>query len=260
VAHHDRVTTSSPHLHDVDGQTVALGRVPQWDDNNARYLAAPRAVDKATRLRVMHRAFVPVLNQDDVGACEAFQGIDALGCAPLHKTGEYTARTATDAAFRLYEYVTHNDEFDGAWTYNGNPDSSPHGSGDDTGTSTLALCKALKAMGKISRYEWITGDDPELLLHHLDKGGADNRGTVILTGWGWTRSMCQTGSDGQMTVKGPDIGGHATTLRGYNRHTGRLCGRNHWTTRWGLNGEYEIRLTDAGNRMRENGDQAVIYR
>jgi hypothetical protein len=170
---------------------------------------------------------------------------------PAPRTTPRSASTTT---------ITHNDEFPGAWTYNGNPDTSPHGSGDDTGTSTLALCRALKAQGKISRYEWITGDDPEELLHHLDKGGADGKGTIILTGWGWTRSMCQTGPDGQMKVTGPDIGGHATTLRGYNRTTGRIRGRNHWTPDWGLHGEYEITIADAGNRMTEGGDQAVIYR
>lgn len=254
---------------------VAFGRIPQWDPQNARYLARPRAEAKPTRTRVLHRAWLPVLDQDDVGACEAFQGVDALGSAPLYRTAEllglshvghnpdYTkAEALADVAFRWYDALTHRDEFDGAYTYNGNPTASPHGTGQDTGTSTLALCKYLKDQGRITRYEWITGDDPDLLLHHLDQGGTDGKGTVILTGWGWTRSMCQPGPDGVIKVAGPDIGGHATILRGYHRINGvwRLRGRNHWTTGWGLAGEYEISVADAGNRMAEGGDQAVIYR
>lgn len=255
------MTADSPHVHDVNGTRVALGRIERWDPANERFLAAPKPARPA-RNQVMHHAWLPILNQDDVGACEAFQGVDALTSTPLRKPGEYPAGTADDAAFRLYDYVTHHDEYPGAWTYNGSPHTSPHGDGQDTGTSTLDLCQALKAQGRITRYEWITGDDPEQLLHHIDQGGADGNGTVILTGWGWTQSMCATGSDGQMVVTGPDIGGHATILRGYHRVDGvwRLRGRNHWTPAWGLKGEYEISVADAATRMAEGGDQAVLYR
>lgn len=269
------MTADTPHVATVDGMRVAFGRVPQWDPANAQYLARTvhTFAERPTRTRVMHRAWLPVLDQQDVGACEPFQGVDALGSAPLYRKAEllglsqaghhpgYTKADAlADVGFRWYDAITHRDEFPGAYSYNGDPAASPHGTGQDTGTSTLALCQYLKDQGLITRYEWITGDDPEALLYHLDKGGPDGRGTVILTGWGWTQSMCRPGSDGRITVKGPDIGGHATILRGYDRRTGRIRGRNHWRPDWGLAGEYEITVADAGNRMREGGDQAVIYR
>jgi hypothetical protein len=265
--------TDSPHVRTVDGMRLAFGRVEQWDDRNARHLAAPAPRQHPDRARVMHPAHLPILNQDDVGACEAFQGVDALGCTPLYRTAEllglstvghnpgYTKADAlADVAFRWYDVITHDDEFDGAYTYNGSPNRSPHGSGDDTGTSTLALCRMLKARGLITRYEWITGGDVDLVLHHLDHGGDDGRGTVILTGWGWTQSMCQPGPAGIITTRGPDIGGHATILRGFDRRERLIVGRNHWTATWGSAGEYAIRFEDVANRMAEGGDQAVIYR
>jgi hypothetical protein len=255
--------TDSPHVRTVDGMRLAFGRVEQWDDRNTRHLAAPAPRQHPDRARVMHRAHLPILDQQDVGACEAFQGVDALGCTPLwrgHGQDLIDRSNATDTALRWYDLLTHDDEFDGAWSYGGDPHAHPLGSGDDTGTSTLALCRMLKARGLITRYEWITGNDVDAVLHHLDHGGDDGKGTVILTGWGWTQSMCQPGPAGIITARGPDIGGHATILRGFDRRERLIVGRNHWSRSWGNAGEYAIRFEDVANRMAEGGDQAVIYR
>jgi hypothetical protein len=237
-----RSVTDSPHVRTVDGRQVAFGRIPQWDDRNALHLAAPAPQQHPDRNRVMHRSHLPILDQDDVGACEAFQGVDALGCTPLwrgHGQDLVDRSNANDTAFRWYDLLTHDDEFDGAWSYNGNPSTRPHGSGDDTGTSTLALCRMLKQRGLITRYEWITGDDVDLVLHHLDHGGDDGTGTVILTGWPWTDGMTRPDPTGLIRATGPVVGGHATILRGFDRRTRRIRGRNHWTSAWGYHGEYD---------------------
>jgi hypothetical protein len=255
--------TDSPHVRTVDGMRLAFGRVEQWDDRNARHLAAPAPRQHPDRARVMHRAHLPILDQQDVGACEAFQGVDALGCTPLWRGQgqDLIDRTnATDTAFRWYDLVTHDDEFDGAWSYGGDPRAHPLGSGDDTGTSTLALCRMLKARGLITRYEWITGERrrprPAPPRPRRRRRPRDRHPHRL----------------GMVTEHVP-----ARPRRHHHRpRPGHRRARHHpprvrpprtphrrpqpLDRDWGNAGEYAIRFEDVANRMAEGGDQAVIYR
>jgi hypothetical protein len=253
-----RVFQIDEHAWRVDGRVIAMGHVPRWDDRNLNFLATAQA--PTTRTHVLHRCWLPLLDQDDVGACVGFTGTDALGAVPLYRPRSLVRTVAggNDHGFATYSVLTSRDTFAGTWLYNGSPIDRPHGTGQDTGTSLLSLCQFLLFQGKITRYEWVRGN-VELLLAKLG-GSGDDKGTVVLTGWEWTEGMLSPERDGLIQPTGRYIGNHATMLRGFQRRRNRVRLRNHWGASWGLGGEAELTIDAVQNRMDEGGQQVVLYR
>jgi hypothetical protein len=240
---------------------VRLGRHHRLD---ARSLDFLHRHDTTQRLRtVRHKIPIPVLDQEDLGR----QGIDTSRLVPgAHRVdalGSCTANAGTAAlafllraaeladvglsmtdpvvceeyAIRLYHEETAADDLPGEWP--------PH----DQGSSGLGIARVLKARGLIGGYVHATTADD--LVSLLQTG-------PVLIGVPWFQAWFTPDADGFIDSGKWAIsklaGGHEILAVGVDEVAQDAAGhvipertvirlRNSWSTRWGLAGEFRLRLS-----------------
>lgn len=180
------------------------------------------------------------LNQQSVGACTAFAADGAANHAPLHATG--TRRYTNEDSFRLYDWVTHNDPYDGAWSYSGSGDS---GTGQDTGSDGLSAAKGMVHFARAVSYTHAFGPD------HLAAGL--QYGTFII-GIDWYDGMFYPASNGLVTISGSIAGGHEILVDGFNATTRRFRLNNSWGNGWGVYGRCYFEWDTMATLLGAGGD------
>lgn len=203
-----------------------LGRFVEHDERSWNFQAerAPALVS------VLHHRRSKPFDQGQLGSCTGNAMTGLLDTAPFTHShlGERTA-------LKLYEYAT---------TVDSDPGSYPP---DDTGSSGLAVAKAAKHYGYITKYSHAFGLQHALAALAL---------APVITGMNWYDSFDQPGPDGLITIT-PDAsvrGGHEVEVLGLDvdAQTVRIC--NSWDTSWGDAGYCTLGWSDWDRLLSEQGD------
>lgn len=186
-----------------------LGRHVEHDPRSRAYPAQAAPLSAAD---VVHEHYGVVLNQGQLGSCTGNAGAQSLMTAPLRRR----PRTMTQRkAVSLYSRATVIDGFDG--------DYPP----DDTGSSGLAVCKAMVETGYISSYEWAFG---------IDHAKAALGAGPVMCGTAWYESMFEPDRRGEVTIGGQIAGGHEYLCLGYVEDGDYFLFLNSWGRHWGVPG------------------------
>lgn len=220
-----------------------LGRHVEHDPRSHEYPLPRRA---APRSNVQHPTYGDVLNQGNIGACTGFAAAHILNTGPLLRAAlvakKLPLRTTADAK-EYYHLATALDAWPGVW-----PPS-------DTGSSGLAVAKALKKLGLIKSYQWAFGVDGVL--------GAIASGS-LLVGTPWYENFFYPDKDGLVKIGGRIAGGHEYVVTGYqivNRTSisqNLFWCRNSWGIRWGKIGGFCMTVKTMERLLAQNGDALYL--
>jgi hypothetical protein len=198
-----------------------LGRLAEWDSRSDRFLI--RSLLPSTMMREP-RSYswpisIPVLNQGQQGACVGFTCSEELAAQPKIVKG-----IDNTFAFNLYWDIQDDDE----WSGSERPGSVPQ----SAGTSIHAAARLLCFRGFWPTYTWAKALDEVKAVVSWDG--------PMVAGTSWYTGMMETDEDGFVWPTGYIEGGHAWLVRGYNLKRRAFRCRNHWTTQWGIGGEFWV--------------------
>jgi hypothetical protein len=219
-------------LERVEAAVRTYGRHIEHDIESRRFPA-----ETAPLRSVTHQHYGAVLDQGQLGSCTGNAAAQAMNTAPLYD-GKRRLLTEQDAV-AIYSWATHHDSCAGVYPP------------DDTGSSGLAVAKALKKLGLITGYHHAFGLDHTL--------GALILGPVII-GTAWTERMETPDTNGTIHYSPEDavVGGHETCLVGIDVERRRVRGLNSWSTAWGDGGFYWLSFDDLGALLADRGDATVL--
>jgi len=169
------------------------------------------------------------LNQGNSGKCVGFAIAHEFAAAPKQ------CNSSAGTANAIYNYAQKVDKY---------PD------GPGTGTSLLAGCKAAKAMGWISAYNWCMG-----LQALISTVGY--KGPVVIA-VPWNASMNIPGKAGFLNPRGKFTARHALLCKGVNTKGGLFVLHNSWGTNWGKGGDCYITYGNMDTLL-ANGGEAVVF-
>jgi hypothetical protein len=141
----------------------------------------------------------------------------------------------TDAE-QIYSLATHLDPWDGEW-----PPT-------DTGSSSLAACKAAQQLKVGKEYRWALAGGADAVVQQIVDGTTVGVGTWWYEGGFSPKRRKQGGVYIEMT--GQRVGGHQWRIRGYDEHTDMLLGRC-W---WGSFRDFWISRTHLAELLADDGD------
>lgn len=224
-----------------------LGRHLELDARSLAHTVEREFADRAVAIRpAAHPPSIGILDQGAVGSCTGNAGTyklsaeaGASGLAGLRLDGLGLGLAPADEpanerfALALYHEATINDGFDGTYPP------------DDTGSSGLGVCRALKAAGLISSYAWATTVRGLGVL--MQTGG-------VMAGVPWLRAFSEPDSGGfidsnPLWAQSGVVGGHelywATLERWDDRDLSKcvVAFPNSWGTSWGDAGWGRLRLS-----------------
>ncbi len=211
--------------------TYPLGRLLNHDPRSLGFPAQVGEIAKS----VDWKLYAPVLNQEDLGSCTGNAAAQCLNSKPYHKLWSryYVQADAVD----FYSRATKLDPWDGEY-----PPT-------DTGSSGLAVAKALKNLGLISSYRHAFG---------LEHTRAALQSGPVLVGTNWYSSMFAPNL-GWVSPKGSPVGGHEYLLVGDNLK-GRLKFLNSWGRGWAMKGNFYMSYESFGRLLGEQGDATVLIK
>jgi hypothetical protein len=236
-----------------DQMERGLGRIQQHDPRSLNFPIPMGSAEVPIRppRNVTHRFYGGVRDQLNIGACTYFSVGDYYSAAPFYRGAEKHLFTQ-EACFRGYSRVTEVDTFPGKWYFDGfNPDGTVRGRGEDTGSSSGGMWRALKEAGLASRVEWAFG------VEHLLDALID---TPICIGIPWRSAMFTPDRDGMVHYIGDVVGGHEITIMRCRVDTRRVLIPNHWGPDWGVRGWFSMTWDDLGQALADGGDAARFYR
>lgn len=208
--------------------THTYGRVEEWDDRDAKYLAARLLPDAWPKVQRRRWSTGPVLDQGQRNACVGFAVKQFLMTTPVR-----SGLTTPPSPIEIYDLARHLDD-------------DPTNDNSDTGTSVRAGLQAAQAEGHIKTYLWVhTVDDIARWL--LRFGG-------VIIGVRWLDGMEETDTDGYIHARGAFLGNHCTFLKGVDRATETFYGVNSWGPSWGEWGHFKLRFADMGTLLNQNGE------
>lgn len=176
------------------------------------------------------------LDQGDVGRCTGYSAATCMNSVPYYQErrklnkGRYLGPLQGDT---FYHEATINDPFPGVW-----PPT-------DTGSSGLAVAKALKDYGFITEYTHAFGID-----HVLD---SIVMGPMIV-GTTWLQDMFYRPRNNVLNVSGRVAGGHEYCLFKSNFITEVLWFRQTW---FGWR-NFGIRFEDFDRLLQDDGDATIL--
>lgn len=188
--------------------------------------------------------YVPVLDQDGVGACVGFATDAAVGSGPLYRAlndAQATAVMGNAQGFQFYSWATQEDEFPGSWY--------PDGTGTDTGSSGLGGAKAAQKHGFIKGY---------LHAFSFEAFVKSIQIAPVIVGVNWYDSMFYPDADGEVKItKDAQVaGGHEFMIYGAKVVGTKITflAQNSWGMSWGINGRFTLSDATMTRLLGEQGD------
>lgn len=224
------MTAATPH---------PLGRRREHDDRSRAFAFTPASLTLPA-YSVTHPRMVPIFDQGrqgpggtGLGSCTANAGMGWAGSQPR------ASHVSEAEVVPFYSEVTRLDQFPGQW--------EP----DDTGSSGLAVAKALKRRGWITRYEHAFSFRAAL--------AAIVRAPVII-GVPWYENMFEPLDSGYVEIGGDVVGGHEVLVRGIDPRRQHVLCDNSWSTSWGRRGRFWLRFATLERLLAEDGDATIMLR
>lgn len=206
-----------------------------WATSNLhRFTATPMCSSLSARPRIMRRKAV-WLDQGQEGACTGFGEEHVQALSP------YPQPTSDTLAREVYYLARRHDEWEGE---------------DYEGSSVNGAMRAARELGRVKAWKWAR--TVEEAAHGLSYHGAGEAGT-----W-WHQGMVYPDVDGHVHPTGPEVGGHAYALAGFewahNPRVGRMMRRywidNSWGSSWGRDGGAWIWEDELGTLLGRQGELA----
>ena len=222
----------------VEPTPYPLGRVVQHDPKS---LAFPAQVAGIALTTIRHARHVGPFDQGNLGSCTGNAGVGALATDPLFSTLPGAVAQALNEALAISVYSQ-------ATTLDSEPGSYPP---DDTGSSGLAVAKALKQRGYISGYTHAFSLDAT--LQSLVTG-------PVIIGINWYNNFFTPDGSGLLTTHPGDsvAGGHEVVLDEINVEHRLVGGTNSWGPGWGREGRFYMSFDLLGRLLSEQGDATVF--
>lgn len=206
----------------------SLGRIVEHDPASKAFAVVPaEVVHLAT---VLHKRHVPIFDQGELGSCT---GNAAAGCMA---TGQWHHVTSETVAVSLYQRATHLDSVAGSYPP------------DDTGSSGLAVMKAVRELGWITSYRHCFS--LAAVLTALQS-------TPVIAGINWYSSMDQPRPNGLVGLSGDLRGGHEICLVGVDITARKVRAANSWGAGWGLHGYFDMSFDTLDALLHQHGDVTV---
>ncbi|MFI2184625.1 C1 family peptidase [Streptomyces sioyaensis] len=221
-----------------------LGRHVEHDPRSRAYALSedllPSAYTSAT-----HAVRIPVLDQGNVGSCTGNAAEALTGSDPLYDAipSTVTARPTGDAtaderqAVALYAAATRLDSIQGVY-----PPT-------DTGSTGLAVAKAVQKAGLISGYQHALS---------LDSALKALTAAPLIVGVNWYEGFDTPNTAGLVKATGSVRGGHEFLLYGIDASAKTVLARNSWGTEWGADGCFTFSFDDLGRLLDEDGDATLF--
>lgn len=210
-----------------------LGRHLEHDERSKNFLAEQAAILYSVTHKRHHGAF----DQGQLGSCTGNAATGVLDTDPWthHLLGERTA-------VKVYELATTLDSVAGAYPP------------DDTGSTGLAACKAMKELGYISSYGHAFGMQQALKALVM---------APVMIGINWYDSMDEPTAHGELVIS-PDAqvrGGHEIEVNSIDINVQTIGGWNSWGPLWGpLDGAWIMSWSTFDRLLSEQGDVTVPVR
>lgn len=222
---------------DVQLLPTTDARLGRHQVHDPRSKAFPLTSTNLPVQQVLHDRHAPIFDQGQIGSCTANAALGMLVTAPNFRGTVYTEADAVE----LYHEETLLDD----------RQIPGHYPPDDTGSSGLYSCKALKARGLISGYRH--GFTTDTVLAQLAVG-------PVSIGIPWLNSMFRPDSSGNVPV---DLhsglaGGHQVCVDGIDPATQRVRFANSWGTSWGAKGWGWLRYADLRLLLAHGGDAVAV--
>lgn len=218
-----------------------LGRHIEHDPRSRDFAFKAKLTPKATLAAVTHRRYGIIFDQGQIGSCTGNAGGGAHNTVPIYRTGGHTI--TEPGALDLYELATIIDGFDGHY-----PD-------EDTGSSGLAVAKAMRQEGMIGSYKHAFGIDAALAALQLGP---------VITGIPWYEGFDSPSASGLVEIGGQVRGGHEIVARGYepaaSPDDAMILLDNSWGTSYGDNGHFYWTVGTWKRLLAEDGDVTILLR
>lgn len=217
------------------------GRHVEHDPASLDYTVEEKLSKRVKPKPVLWTRYGPVLDQRDLGGCTGFAATGWLQSAPYAVSALQAAAYTNPFAINLYGLATKRDRIAGSY-----PPA-------DTGSTGLAVCKAMRDLGLIGEYR-----------HALTTTGLLRALVVapVIVGVPWKTGMDDPAADGTVEVQGDTRGGHEFLIRGVEPDeaggkldsTAWLYGDNSWGLGWGRRGSFRFRVAGWDILRSEQGD------
>lgn len=222
--------------HVIEGKR--LGRHIEHDPRSRDYAYEVSA--EGTLIAVEHKRHGGILDQGQIGSCTGNAAAGAHNTEPIYHSGQTHTLTETGAK-DLYELATILDGFPGHY-----PDQ-------DTGSSGLAVAKAMRQEGMIKSYQHAF--DMDAALAALQAG-------PVITGISWYEGFDDPDINGLVEISGQVRGGHEIVARGYvpatNPDEALILLDNSWGTSWGVSGRFYWSVGTWKQLLADGGDVTIL--
>ncbi|MCW2674773.1 MAG: hypothetical protein JWP14_3362 [Frankiales bacterium] len=208
-----------------------LGRHLEHDPSSRDYPADMTSPIKSVRWS--RRA--PVLDQGDLGSCT---GNAAAGWLATDTTARPGRTNITEQlAVDIYARASHLDRVKGIYPP------------DDTGSSGLAVAKAMVALG-LTRGPYRHAFGLEHALAAMQTG-------PVLVGMAWLDGCDRPDRNGLISYTGTVRGGHEVLADEINTSERLVWFTNSWGTSWGQHGRFAMTWADLDRALSDGGDVTV---